>query len=161
MPIVKESSQVKLQLTKKEYRALLDMLHVADWVLHSHAIQPEDVSAPHKAVMKKILSYSSEMDVSDLISYDQADDAYYETREYEEFLQNMFIEPYDQETFWEELADHLAQRDALREFGEEKLRTMDRWERGHRLGEKSNAYEKEFAEYGLERFTLTKAPLKR
>lgn len=112
---------MKLQLTKKEYKALLDMLHVADWVLHSRMIQPEDGSAPHKAVMKKILSYSSEMDVSDLVSYDQADDAYYETRAYEEFLLEMFIEPYDQETFWKELADHLVQRDALREFGEEKL----------------------------------------
>ena len=130
------------------------MLQVADWVLHSHSIEPVEFHSAHKAVMKKILSHSQEMDAGDIIEYDKKDDEYYETSAYEDFLQATFIQPYDTETFWEELADALAQRDILREIGEEKLQAMDPFERMCLLSNKAETYENEFEEHGLEYFKL-------
>jgi hypothetical protein len=145
---------VKLHLTKKEYRALVDLLQVADWILHSHSVKPEEFSSAHEAVMKKILSFSEEMQCEDIIEHDKSRDEYYETPEYEAFLQEKFIEPYNAQTFWEELADRLATRDALREIGEEKFQSMEPMERVIFLGEKTDAYENEFEEHGLECLTI-------
>ncbi len=145
---------MKLHLTKKEYRALLDLIAVGDWVLHSHTVQDKDCSVTHRAVMKKIFSYSSEMQCEDLVEYDQKTDECYETCAYEEVIQEVFIQPYNDETFWEELADRLAMRDAVREIGEDNLKTMEPLERVKLLGDKTDTYENEFEEHGLEYLTI-------
>ena len=145
---------MKLHLTKKEYRALLDLITVGDWVLHSHTVQDKDCSITHRAVMKKIFSYSSEMQCEDLVEYDQKKDEGYETCAYEEVIQEAFIQPYNEETFWEELADRLAMRDAVREIGEDNLKTMEPLRRVKLLSDKTETYENEFEEHGLECLTL-------
>lgn len=147
---------MKLHLTKKEYRALLDYIAIGDWVLHSHVVHEEDCSVEHRAVMKKLFSFSKEMQCEDLIEYSQATDDYYETFAYEEALQEAFIQPYNNETFWEELADRLATRDAMREVGEDKLKTMEPLERVKILSDKTESYENEFEEHGLEYLTIAR-----
>lgn len=112
---------MKLHLTKKEYKALLDLIALRDRVLHSHVVQDNDCSTEHRAVMKKVFSFAKEMQCENLIEHDSQRDEYYETFLYEEDLQEDFIQHYKDATFWEELADRLAKRDAVRELGEEKL----------------------------------------
>ncbi len=133
---------------------MLDLIAVGDWVLHSHTVQDKDCSVTHRAVMKQIFSYSSEMQCEDLIEYDQKKDECYESCAYEEVIQEAFIQPYNEETFWEELADRLSMRDAVREIGEDKLQSMEPLARIKLIGEKTDVYENEFEEHGLEYLKL-------
>ena len=65
-----------------------------------------------------------------------------------------FIDPYDDETFWEELIDRLSERDLVRQVGKEALRNIDAMERMKRLGGISDFYAQEFEEHGLNRLNI-------
>ncbi len=50
--------------------------------------------------------------------------------------------------------DRLAMRDAVREIGEDNLKTMEPLKRVKLLSDKTETYENEFEEHGLECLTL-------
>ena len=150
---------MKLHLTKKEYRALLDLIETGDWIIHSRDNPSKEDLSTHKALMQKILSHAQEMQCDDLVIYDHQFEKYFETREYENFIINNYIDPYDEDNFWEELADRLARRDLERQLGEEKLYQMEPVERAQILFEKSVTYENEFEEHGLEYLAIVRDKL--
>ena len=148
---------MKINFTKKEYRLLVDLLYLSDWILNSHVVDIEKEGYPeHKALHKKILSNYKEMDAEDIITYDKELDDYFETGEYSESLHEQFLDPYEEKTFWDELIDRLAVRDLAKEVGEEKFRTMERMERFTRLEELSEHYANEFENHGLEHVQIQK-----
>jgi hypothetical protein len=73
---------MKINITKKEYRLLLDVLYLGDWMLTAH--DPEEVSEKEKYqdVIQKFYSYAEEMGFGNLIEADKESNKYYETREY-------------------------------------------------------------------------------
>ncbi len=130
------------------------MLGVADWIMNSHLVPPDKGHKAHDELKKKLMSHYKEMGAEDIIEHDKDLDGYYELRVYEEYLQEEFIDPYDDDTFWEELIDRLSERDIIRQIGEEALRNMDGMERVKRLGEISDFYAQEFEEHGLSRLII-------
>ena len=120
---------MKIHFTKKEYRLLLDMLYIADWVMNSHQLINERSHKEHEDLYKKIKSYYREM---------------------EKTLEE-FITPYDEDIFWEELVDRLAKRDVFRKIGIEKYNKMELIERIKTMSEATEQYENEFEEHGLDR----------
>jgi|688.fasta_scaffold290548_1 hypothetical protein len=145
---------MKIHFTKKEYRLLLDMLYIADWVMHSHQLISERGHKEHEALYDKIKSYYREMEAEDIIEYSKETDSYYETREYEEKTLEEFITPYDEDIFWEELVDRLAKRDVFRKIGIEKYNKMELIERIKTMSEAAEQYENEFEEHGLDRVKI-------
>ncbi|HLX52951.1 MAG TPA: hypothetical protein VKR58_03370 [Aquella sp.] len=148
---------MKINFTKKEYRLLVDMLYLSDWMLNSHIANIEEDGHPeYEALRKKLLSHYKEMSAVDIISYDHKHNDYFETQEYEDSLHKQFIDPYNDEIFWDELADRLALQNLAKEVGDEKFQTMDRMERLTRLNELSKHYTHEFETYGLEHVQIQK-----
>src|SRR6185437_559284 len=148
---------MKINFTKKEYCLLLDMVYISDWVLNSYIPDAQvDGHLEHQALRKKLLSYHKDMGAEDVVSYDNKYDDYYESREYEKSLHEQFIDPYDEETFWDELADRLALQDFAKEVGDKKLQTMDHMERFTRLNELSEHYAHEFETNGLKHVQIQK-----
>lgn len=141
---------MKINITKKEYRLLLEMLHLSDWMMHSHLEGPEQRHAQHEELRKKLLSYYKEMEAEDIIEYSKESNDYYETNEYEEYLHEKFITPYDHQSFWDELIDRLAERDVIKEMGSEKFKSMDGMERITKLANAEEKYVNEFENHGLE-----------
>jgi hypothetical protein len=143
---------VKINFTKKEYRLLLEMLYLADWMMESHSV--DTVHKEHEKLRKKILSHYREMSTEDIIEYSEANDDYYELREFDDYIHEEFIDPYNTEIFWEELADRLSTRDAIAELGSDRFKSMDGMERVIKLGELADRYEDEFESHGLERVII-------
>ena len=141
---------MNISITKKEYRLLLDMLSVADWIMHAYAIKKEDYHKEHGVLKNKLLSYYKEMGADDLIeSSDQLDDCY-ETNEYEQHILNKFIKPYEDAFFWDNLVDRLAERDLIKFVGAESYSKMDLIERMAKLNELKDRYLNEFKQNGID-----------
>ena len=65
-----------------------------------------------------------------------------------------FLDTYNEEIFWEELANRLAARDLLIAVGSEKYHTMDWLERGNEIAERVEQYETELEEHGISRMKI-------
>lgn len=120
---------MKINFTKKEYAALLDLIHLGDWVLHSHVVREENQSKPHAEVRNKINSYYKDMDATDKIEHWPGTDEYHETNEYGQAIYEDYVSPYNAMCFWEELIDRLTSRDMLEKYGQDALKNMSTEER--------------------------------
>lgn len=146
---------MQIELSKAEYRTLLGVLEIASWVLFAHrSDKPTDRKEFH-AFEQKIFGYAEASGFGHLIEYVKEHKKYFPTQEYEDNSPiRPFIEEFENHTFWEELVDRLASRDLLRELGEEKIQTMDPWDRLTALGNYDKRYRAEFAEHGIERLEI-------
>jgi len=140
---------MKINITKKEYRLLIDMLYLADWMMNSNIIGDDQKHSQHEKLRKKFLSYYKEMEAEDIIEYCNKLNDYYEVQNYDEYLHEIFIDSYDDETFWAELISRLSKRDAIKEIGIEKLTKMKDLDRAMKIGEFREKYENEFEQHGL------------
>lgn len=145
---------MKINITKKEYRLLLDMLSIADWVLHAYAIEREDYHIEHEALKERLFSYSKEMGAENIIEHSQQLDGYYETNEYTEYVQDNFIQPFEDEFFWDELIDRLGEKDVIQSIGTEQYSKMEFIERMTKLEEMKEIYSNEFEKHGLENLKI-------
>jgi hypothetical protein len=145
---------MKINITKKEYSLLIDMLCIANWVMHAHAMNEDQHSIAHEIFIKKMMSFHDEMDANDKIMFSNELDDYFETGEYEEYIHEKFIEPYEDELFWDELIERLAERDLINEVGEKQLVGMDFVEKMTRLEAIKELYQDEFSENGLKNLKI-------
>ena len=145
---------MKINFTKKEYQALVEMLLIADWVLTAHAFDVDPAKEPYAAIRKKVLRHYKEMGMEDAFRYEPKDDEYYETAEYEEHSRHMeFIREYDKQSFWSEFAEKLAERDLAEEL-KRKGMSLDQNARAKWFFELMVRYEEELAENGLDNVRL-------
>ena len=154
---------MKINFTKNEYRLLLDMVEMAEWVLNAHRTDPSDEIEKYSELYQKILSYAKEMGFENLITFDKNLDGYFATAEYEESEHMRYIEEFEDDVFWEALPHRLAVRDLVKQFGEKKYTEMEFEERVSRVLELEAIYNKELEENGIdnlrfENLTLSSMP---
>jgi len=148
---------MKLNFTKKEYRTLVEMLLIADWILRAHEVAPREETKPFSELRKKILAHHKEMGMAEEFKYEPQHDDYFETKAYEDRAPHMqAVDAYDEQTFWEMLADKLARRDLAAEEALQADGFADGEDRMNRFFEISGRYEDEFAEHGLDNIRLVK-----
>ena len=148
---------MEIQLSKEEYRLLLDMLHISDWVMNSHKVEEDSKAKPYKQVEQKILSYAKEFGFEDLVEYDNKYDEYSPTCEFEDLVSSTsFIEDYDDDVFWDELCHRLAQRDLIRERGLKEIKEMEPMARMVEEDKIAEKYDSEFVVNGIENFIIAK-----
>jgi len=141
---------MKINFTKKEYRLLLDMVEIAEWVLNAHRSNPSDEITKYSEIYKKILSYAKEMGFDNLITYDKDLGGYYATFEYEESEHMKYIEEFEDDVFWDALPHRLAKRDLVKQVGEKKYMEMEFVERASKLVEIESIYYKELEDNGID-----------
>lgn len=141
-------------ITKKEYRLLLDMLYLSDWMMNAHAADDQEQHKEHQALRRKLLAYYKEMEAQDLIEYSEELDEYCELAPYEESLHDHYIGPYNTETFWEELLERLAERDVVKAVGVEAYQSMSDLECASKLEEIREVYADEFEQHGIDRIKI-------
>jgi hypothetical protein len=147
--------EIQKQFTKEEYRLLLDMLYISNWVMTSHKGEEDARLKPYKQVEQKIMAYAKDFGLENLVAYDKSFDEYSPTAEFDNLLSSeAFIEDYDDDVFWDELCHRLAQRDLIREKGLKVIEEMEpiaRMLEEDRIAEK---YDSEFVENGIENFII-------
>ena len=141
---------MKMDFTKNEYRFLLDMVEMAEWVLNSRKTDSSDEVKEYSEVYQKILSHAKEMGFENLITYDENLDGYYATAEYEESEHMRYIEEFEDDVFWEALPHRLAVRDLVEQVGEEGYTEMEFEERMSKLVELEAFYYEELEDNGID-----------
>jgi L-rhamnose mutarotase len=141
---------MKINFTNKEYRLLLDMVEIAEWVLNAHKTASSDEIKKYSDLYQKILSYAKDMGFENLIIYDKNLDGYFATSEYEESEHMRYIEEFEDDVFWDALPHRLAVRDLVKEVGEKKYEEMEFVKRATKLVELESIYYKELEENGID-----------
>ena len=150
---------MNVKLTQEELRLLLEMVYMANWMLSAHKTEEDPLIAPYESVEQKLLETAHRSgNFDDLIEYDAKDKTYWHTSDFDGVIHEKgFIKEYDEDTFWDELAAHLAYRDAIRQAGGfEQLAALPFEEYMRRLIEFEELYNQEFYTYGLERLDIKK-----
>ncbi len=147
---------MKIELSKDEYRNLLDLLYMGEWMLDAHDDVQDSKKQKYGIAIQKFYSYAKEMGFENLIIYDEELEQYFPTREYEDkTTSRKYIDEYDNDSFWDELVSRLMERDIQKMIinglikppttGEERLRI------GHPIETK---YYDEFEKNGLDNVVI-------
>jgi len=148
-----------LNFTKQELLRLLILAQIGDWVKHSHVegnLKDNEELQQDKKVMQKLLSAVFKAKLNGLVEYDMKTKEYIETRALEDIFMP-FIDAFNEDMFWGQLADRLAQRDMFLKYGEEELENMDDMQRITEMIHTSGSYEDTFEQDGLLDLKLTDA----
>ncbi len=139
---------MKINLTNKQYRLLLDLVYTGAWLINAHR---DEALKEYEEVESYVYSFAKQFGLDNLVEYVREKDTYYPTREFEEGQVNDFVDEYDDDTFWSELQYRLADRDVdqdgpiVPEAGRSAEDT-----RFMRIMERESQYEQEFIDHGLD-----------
>jgi hypothetical protein len=151
----KRKTDMKVNFTKKDYTALVEMILTADWVMHAHESEPSDAKKPYTELRKKVLSHHTEMGMGDAFEYAPEDDDYYETSDYEDNSPHMaLIKEYDEDSFWETLATKLEHRDLAAQETGSVTKPLPPEQRALKYFEIEGHYREEFEENGLDNIRI-------
>ena len=144
-----------LNISKEEYRLLVEIIQVADYVMHAHDAAPKEETEDYRGLRKKIFSNFKKMGLEDLFRYSEEHKDYIETEESLSESRHMaLLENFVENEFWAQLAQRLAMRDLMEEMGEEELSEMDPSVFMEKVGEAGGVYDEEFAAHGIERIGI-------
>lgn len=141
---------MKINFTKNEYHLLVEMLTIADWVMHASCVDNEVTHKKHRELRDKIFSFYKEFDAENLIDTGLEKDVYYETDTLLDNVHDSYIAPYKDGMLLDELSYRLAQRDVFCEVGPEAYGEMEKMERFSKILNAQESYVNEFAKHGLE-----------
>ncbi len=146
---------MNIHLTKNEYRLLLDLVFMANWMVDSHHPDGRDGVEEYDMLLQKLYSFAREMGCEELVHADRDTNEYLPTRHYEETTRAFeLIEEYNDDTFWDALISRLAERDVYEKLEKGRRDTMgieEYWERSEPIEE---AYYQEFLRHALDRLRL-------
>ena len=100
------------------------------------------------------------MGFNHLVIYDNKLGQYFPTREFEDTSPGMgFVEKFENEIFWNELIERLAERDLIKKHGEDGVLTMGLEERFSEQNSLESQYSSEFEVNGLEHVSIRQCEL--
>lgn len=164
-PLSTPREEIRLTLTRDEFRHLLHLAYIATWVLEAHKTAPDPRTVPYDELEQKLFAIAARHGFADpdtdpadhLVEYAPEFEKYFPTRTMEQGQAHRFIDEYDNDTFWDELIDGLSLRDAIREVGSfERFAELSWEERITRQARYEEIYAAEFEEHGLDNLRITR-----
>jgi hypothetical protein len=145
---------MQIEFSREEFRTLMDMAYIADWVVNSRSV-PEEKQAGFADLRTKIFSFAEAAGFGELVDADSATGSCFESRLFEEQLEEKgYLEEYEEDVFWYELASRLALKYLLDEMGEDALRSLSNQEQFMRRSDMQDQIEEVFHRDGLRPLTL-------
>lgn len=139
-------SEVQITFTKEQLETFLDIVCLGDWMINAARVERIE---KYDALAQRVFKAAKDAGLKG-VEYDEKDDEYWLTAEYEESILQEFKEEYDNEAFWDDLPDRLAERDMGRKFGKKAIEAMDNEKRFKEHMTICQKYEAEFEKNGLE-----------
>lgn len=147
---------MKINITKKEYQIILDMLYLSDWVLHAHAEAKVEETKPYKEFEQKILDLVNEFGMEGCVDKNQQSGERFLNKEFTAQRKIVkYVEDFENATFWEELIERLARRDFIRKYSKDAILKMSISERFEKEMVFHEAYHQEFGKNGLENLEIS------
>ena len=149
---------MKIEFSKTEYRTLIELLYLAEWVLTAHDEEPDPAKERHYLLCQKLYASAKAMGCDALIENSKELRAFAPTQKLEEMesLRDI-IESYNAETFWEQLIERLIERDVtvlLPTLSKEPESPEEYWQIAAPIEER---YSTEFSTNGLRRLKISDA----
>ncbi|RKX62809.1 MAG: hypothetical protein DRP37_00605 [Thermodesulfobacteriota bacterium] len=147
---------MKINITKKEYKSLLDILSIADWILNAHKIGDDPETEEYEKLEQKLNSYAEDMGYGNFVTYDTKLKKFFPTKEFEETSKfREFIDEFENATFWDELLHRLVERDLIKqEGGVKNVMNMNFRERLEKEEPLEKMYATEFEANGLDNIRI-------
>jgi len=131
---------MKINLTKQQYRNLLKVFYLGEWMINGFKI---DEDQEINSLEQHLFSFAGAFDCDDWVEQDEKSNLLYPRRETEEYM-DQFLDEYSNLNFWNEMIQRLADRDFYSSIPEEELSEMETFERIHQIDEIAGKYEEEF-----------------
>jgi len=150
---------MKLKLTKEQYESLLKLVYLGNWMINAvrSGAEGDEQIEKYNEMEQYIFSFAKGAGLEKYIEFDKKYNKFFPTFDFEEDPEiEKFRQDYNDEIFWQELADRLGTRDFIREYGEEAIEKMSQEERFMKLQEFIVKYEEEFEENGIENLGISK-----
>ncbi len=141
---------MNITFTKNEFRALLDLVCLGDWVMTAHDVEAEQDKSNHEELVQKIYSHAKEFGFDNLIMHDEDEDTYSESIEFEESGVGGFLEAFEEKNFWESLIANLAERDFLQEIEPGSFSGMSLEDKFEIIGRHEEKWAEEFSRHGID-----------
>ncbi len=146
---------MNISMTRQEYRLLLDLLFVSDWVIHGNRPEEDPAAEPYRMLTQKFLSLAADFGCEDLVEIDAEFNQYRPTEKLEKTTHAWkLLDDYDDLVFWEELIVRLAERDISSMPGKAEVSEMSGEEYDRYAVPIEEKYANEFFENGLERLII-------
>ena len=120
---------MKIAFTKKQFENLLKMVYLGNWMANAH--RTDDTIEKYEDLEYYIFSFAKDFGFKEYADDEKVGDGkFYPTCVFEEETDiNKLHDEYDNDTFWNEIVDRLAERDFVRKYGIDKIQKMSREER--------------------------------
>lgn len=142
---------VSVSLSEEEYRRLLVLTFLGEWVVNAVRKEPDP---SYEDAASKIYSFAKGTSLEMLAAFDRDKEDWAPAQILEDEAQAL-IDEYDDKTFWEELTVRLVERDLISKHGERTVRNM-RPDQRTRAGKPiAQAYTREFEDRGLDRLFVS------
>ncbi|WP_144036104.1 hypothetical protein [Sporosarcina koreensis] len=141
---------MQIELTKEQYRHMLDMLFLGEWTASSARLQEKRLS-DYDGILQTFCAKAAEFGCGDLVTYDAEQGGYYPNGIYEEEMRPI-EDRHKEVVFWQELVNRMAAKESLQEgygFMSEKAYM-------HAKSQAESAYKQEFKTYGLRHVQVVK-----
>jgi len=143
---------MKINFTKSEYRTLLDVIYMADWILPTHDTEDRSGTKEYSDLFQKLMSYAKNMGCEDLVGFDEQQKDYAASFIFEEESPALdYIDEFENDSFWAELISRLAQRDALIELKANNPQDVESEDLFTETSKAEEKWSKEFEAFGLSR----------
>jgi hypothetical protein len=138
---------MNIEISTKEYRDLLDILHIAEVVMSGHRREKDKRTERHRALIEKLYALAGGEGFDRLIRYSESVHKHAPTAEFEQStLAHAVIDAFGDHLFWDELISRLTTRDAaLIAGGIDRLNAMNDGDRQAVEGPIRQRYIEEFA----------------
>ena len=141
---------MNINITKKQYQKLIELLHIGEFIANGDRVEP---IKEYEELQQYIYSFSQEYQCEDMIRHDEAKQIYIPTIEFEDRIREL-VEDYLEEDFVENLVMKLSKRDAVREHGIEILESMELKDKMHAVMKYEHKYYNEIKRNGFENFKV-------
>jgi hypothetical protein len=149
---------MNINFTKEEYLLLLDIIYIADWILHAHSTGGKrSETKDYSALFQKLIIHAKELGCSELIEFSELTQDYALTDDFEERSAALdYLDEFEGVSFWDELISRLAMRDALIELKVSSAHEVPSEELFTALEKTEEYWSKEFETFDLSRIYLNK-----
>jgi hypothetical protein len=109
---------MNIEISTKEYRDLLDILHIADVIMSGHRREEDKRIGQHRALIQKLYALAQGAGLDLLVDYKESVKKYVPTGDFEQSsLAHAVIGEFGDHLFWDQLISRLTQRDAAQIAG--------------------------------------------
>jgi hypothetical protein len=142
---------MNIEISTKEYRDLLDILHITDVVMSGHRREEDKRTERHRALIQKLYALAGGEGLDRLISYNESVHKHVPTEEFEQSsLAHVVIDGFGDHLFWDQLISRLTARDAAQIAGGiDRLNALSDSDRQAVEGPIRQSYIEEFSRNGM------------